>query len=103
MASLINTVLGDGLQLLAQEAEAQRATILAAAAAANVQIEQAVDLFINSLKVGGALAIVLPSIKPSLISAINNAIAANATTEEGALFDLLVAAAQNEAKVLLAH
>lgn len=102
MASLINTILGDALSILSTEAETYKPQILAAAAAANVTLETAVDGYINSLKVGGALGLVLPSLKPSLVTAINNSINSGAATQEAFLFDAIVSAAQNEAKKLAA-
>lgn len=99
--SLINTLLGDALQIIVQEAEANKATILAAAAAANVTVENAADAFIDSIKVNGALAVILPTLKSGLKNAVNNAIASGATNEETVLFNLLLASAQNKVKVLL--
>lgn len=102
MANVIDTILSEALTMAIAEAETYKPQILAAAAAANVTLESAIDTFIASIKVSGALGLVIPALKSALTSAVNGAINSGAMTEETALFNLIVAAAQNEAKKLAA-
>lgn len=101
MANVANEILAAALNFGVAEAEANKPAILAAAQVAGVNLEKAVDLFIESVKVGGALAIVAGALKDALRNAVNAEIQ-KGLSEDSALFDLLVAAAQNEAKKLAA-
>jgi hypothetical protein len=101
MANVANEILAAVLNFGVAEAEANKPAILAAAHAAGVNLEKAADLFIESVKVGGALAIVAGALKSALVSAVNAQIE-KGLSEEDALFALVISAAQNEAKKLAA-
>lgn len=99
MANIANQILVAALDFGIAEAEANKAAILAAARVAGVNVEKGVDLFIESVKVGGALGIVVPALKAGIVQAVNAEIE-KGLAQEDALFSLLISAAQNEAKKL---
>lgn len=101
MASVINQILAAGIDIAVQEAEANKAAILAAAAAAGVNAEKAADIFIDSIKLNGALGLVAGALKGALHQAVAQAVAA-AGAEEPIVFELLISAAKNEAAKLAA-
>lgn len=100
--NVINAVLAQVLDIGIAEAEQYEPQVLAILAQENVSIEKAVDLFVNSLKVGGALGLILPAFKGALVTQLNALIDTQAVTQEKALYNLILAAAQTEAKRLAA-
>ncbi len=100
MPALTNQLLVTALDFGINEAQQYEAPILAELAAANVTLEGAVDLFIESIKLGGALGYVLPALKKAMIASANNAITTSATSQEKVVYDLIISAAKNEAAKL---
>jgi hypothetical protein len=101
MANVVDQILASAIDLGVAEAEQYKVQILAAANAAGVNAEKSVDLFINSVNVHGALGLVLPSLKAAVVAAVNQAIN-NGLASDDILFNLIISAAQNEAKKLAA-
>lgn len=104
MANLIDQTVAAILAEAVTIAEADQAQILAAAAAENVTLEKLVTNFVttelNSLS-PLLKAIVTPTIQPAVTSYLATLVT-QAGTEEAALFNLLIAQANAEVKVLAA-
>lgn len=101
MASTINQLLAAAIDFGVAEAEQYKPQIISAMTAAEVNADKAADLFINSIKVNGALGIILPALKGALIQAVDAAIA-RGEAQDDILFGLVITAAQNEAARLVA-
>lgn len=97
--SVVNQLLIGAIQLGIAEAETYKPQILAAANAAGITAEKAVDMFIESLQVHGPVAVLVNALKPALIAEINKQIAAG-ISQDDVLFGLLISFAQNEVKRL---
>lgn len=99
MSNLAGQLLSDVITLAVAEENQYKPQILAAAKAGGVTAENAVNAFIDSLHVGGALALIAPALKGAVKTAVDNAIA-KGIAEDDIIFDALVAAEQNLAKRL---